>query len=208
MATEKFLDGFKRFQQDYFGNDNSLYASMKEGQPAKTMMVACCDSRSDPAIVTDCDPGDLFIVRNVANLVPPCEEAGQYHGTSAALEYAVNSLEVENIIVMGHANCGGIHALWEDDGTKKTQFIQPWILLAEEAKKKVKKTHEHADKPQQLTACEKEAVLVSLGNLLSFSWIKERVEQGSLKLHGWYFDVRAGELYCYQADKDEFVPVS
>lgn len=207
-STEKLTDGFKRFHKQYFGDDNRLYASMRDGQPAKTMMIACCDSRVDPAIMTDCDPGDLFIVRNVANLVPPCESAGHYHGTSAALEFAVNSLNVENIIVMGHANCGGIQALWDDDGTQTSQFIQSWVLIAEEAKNKVLATHGDAERIEQLSACEKEAVLVSLENLLSFKCIKERVEQGTLSLHGWYFDFRVGELYCYQATSDEFIPVS
>ena len=206
-SKEKLLDGFKRFQQQYFGDDSRLYDSMREGQPAKTLMVACCDSRVDPAILTDCDPGDLFIVRNVANLVPPCESDGHYHGTSAALEFAVNNLKVENIIVMGHANCGGIQALWDDDGTVKSQFIQPWVLIAERAREKVRKEHAEQDRQQQLIACEQEAVLVSLENLLTFKCIKERLEAGNLSLHGWYFDVRVGELFSYQAESGIFEKV-
>ena len=206
-STEKLIGGFKRFQQQYFGDDRRLYASMKQGQPAKTLMVACCDSRVDPAILTDCDPGDLFIVRNVANLVPPCENAGHYHGTSAALEFAVNSLQVENIIVMGHANCGGIKALWHDDGTTASQFIHPWVSIAQAAKDKVKASHLGKTIPEQLTACEQAAILVSLENLLSFSCIKERVEQGILSLHGWYFDVLMGELFSYRPEKGCFVAV-
>jgi len=203
--TQKLLAGFKRFQQQYFEGDCQLYASMKDGQPAKTLMIACCDSRVDPAILTDCDPGDLFIVRNVANLVPPCENAGHYHGTSAALEFAVNSLNVENIIVMGHANCGGIQALWQDDGSMSSQFIQPWVSIAERAKEKVKTQCCEQSPEQQLTACEQAAILVSLENLLSFTCIRERIEQGTLSLHGWYFDVRVGELQIYQPERDEFI---
>jgi len=206
-STEKLLEGFKRFQQEYFGDDSRLYASMKEGQPAKTLMVACCDSRVDPAILTDCDPGDLFIVRNVANLVPPCETGGHYHGTSAALEFAVNSLNVENIIVMGHANCGGIQALWEDDGSATSQFIQPWVSIAQRAKDKVKTECHDYSPEQKLAACEQASILVSLENLLSFSCIKERVDKGSLSLHGWYFDVRVGELLSYQPELDKFMTV-
>jgi carbonic anhydrase len=206
-STEKLIGGFKRFQQQYFGDDKRLYASMKEGQPAKTLMVACCDSRVDPAILTDCDPGDLFIVRNVANLVPPCENAGHYHGTSAALEFAVNYLQVENIIVMGHANCGGIQALWNDDGTTASQFIHPWVSIAQAAKDKVQASHKGLEISQQLTACEQAAILVSLDNLLSFSCIKERVAQGNLSLHGWYFDVRVGELLSYRSEQDQFIAV-
>ena len=205
--TQALLAGFKRFQQLYFEDDSRLYAKMKEGQPAKTLMVACCDSRVDPAILTDCNPGDLFIIRNVANLVPPCEQDGHYHGTSAALEFAVNSLNVENIIVMGHSNCGGINALWEDNGSTTSQFIQPWVSIAQRAKDRVKLQCGDQTPEQQLTACEQASILVSLENLLSFSAIKQRVEQGTLSLHGWYFDVRVGELQSYQPETGNFITV-
>jgi len=202
--THKLLDGFKRFKQNYFGNDKQLYASMKEGQPAKILMVACCDSRVDPAILTDCDPGDLFTVRNVANLVPPCEEDQHHHGTSSAIEFAVKGLQVESIIIMGHANCGGIKGLWESENLDDSQFIHRWVSIAQEAKEWVKVNH--ADKPNalQLKACEQRAVLVSLQNLMGFDFVRERVEQGTLKLHGWYFDLAAGELLCYNPETDQF----
>ncbi|MCX4186797.1 carbonic anhydrase [Methylophaga sp. OBS4] len=203
-TTDKLLDGFKRFKQTYFGDDSRLYASMKNGQPAKTLMVACCDSRVDPAILTDCDPGDLFTVRNVANLVPPCEDDNHYHGTSSALEFAVKGLEVENIIVMGHANCGGIRALWEGDGQAQSQFIHRWVSIAQPAKEWVKANYQQSSDAAQLKACEQRAVLVSLDNLLSFKCIRERVEQGSLSLHGWYFDLAAGELLCYNPVSGQF----
>ena len=206
-TTENLLAGFKRFQQEYFEGDNRLYASMKNGQPAKTLMIACCDSRVDPAILTGCNPGDLFIVRNVANLVPPCENDGHYHGTSAALEFAVNSLNVENIIVMGHANCGGINALWEDNGDKSSQFIESWVSIAQHAKDKVKLECNNRTQEQQLIACEQEAILVSLENLLSFPCIKERVEMGKISLHGWYFDIKDGNLFTYEPQENEFISV-
>lgn len=203
-TTEKLFDGFKRFKTRYFGDDSALYASMREGQPAKTLMVACCDSRVDPAILTDCDPGDLFTVRNVANLIPPCEHGGHYHGTSSALEFAVNALEVENIIVMGHANCGGIRALWQDNGHRDSQFIHQWVSIAQNAKSWVKIHHPNDSDADQLRACEQRAVLVSLENLLTFDCIRERVEKGSLSLHGWYFDLAAGELLSYNPLTDSF----
>ena len=114
-SLDELVAGFHRFQQRYFQSERKLYEKlMLQGQAPKVMVVACCDSRVDPAIVTDCDPGDLFVVRNVANLVPPCEEGGGYHGTSAALEFAVRCLRVEHVIVMGHTRCGGIRALLGD----------------------------------------------------------------------------------------------
>jgi carbonic anhydrase len=205
---ENLLAGFKGFQKEYFEGDNRLYASMKDGQPAKTLMIACCDSRVDPAILTGCNPGDLFIVRNVANLVPHSESAGHYDGTSAALEFAVNSLNVENIIVMGHANCGGINALWEGDGDEPSQFIQSWVSIAQRAKDKVQLESNTLSPKQQLRACEQEAILVSLENLLSFSFIKERVELGVLSIHGWYFDIKGGDILTYEPQQKKFISVS
>jgi len=203
-STEKLLDGYKRFQKQYFGNDSRLYESMKNGQPAKTLMVACCDSRVDPAILTDCDPGDLFTIRNVANLVPPSENDGHYHGTSAALEFAVNNLEVENIIVMGHANCGGIKALWDDDGSAQSQFIHSWVSIAESAKNWVKDKLVNASPEVQIKACEQRAILESLANLMTFSCVRERAENGTLSLHGWYFDISTGDLLCFNSNTGAF----
>ncbi len=203
-STTKLLDGFKRFQKEYFGDDNQLYASMKDGQPAKTLMISCCDSRVDPAILTDCDPGDLFIVRNVANLVPPCDDDGHHHGTSAALEFAVNNLEVENIIIMGHASCGGIKALWEDDGSQNSKFIHSWVSIAQSAKNWVKDKLTTAEPDVQLKACEQRAILESLANLMTFSCVQSGVEEGTLSLHGWYFDISAGELLCYNSETGAF----
>jgi len=203
-STDKLLDGFKRFQKEYFGDDDHLYASMKDGQPAKTLMISCCDSRVDPAIVTDCDPGDLFIVRNVANLVPPCDDDGHHHGTSAALEFAVNNLQVENIIIMGHASCGGIKALWEDDGAHNSKFIHSWVSIAQSAKDWVQDKLTNAEPEIQIKACEQRAILESLANLMTFSCVRKGIEEGTLSLHGWYFDISAGDLLCYSTDTGAF----
>lgn len=204
VQTDALIEGFERFKQRYFGDDQVLYDSMKTGQPAKTLMVACCDSRVDPAILTDCDPGDLFTVRNVANLVPPCENDQNYHGTSSAIEFAVEGLGVENIIVMGHANCGGIKGLWESDDLNDSQFIHRWVSIAQEAKEWVKTNHSEDSDAAQLKACEQRAVLVSLQNLLGYYFVRQRVENGSLGLHGWYFDMTAGELLCYNPASGQF----
>ncbi|NQY27768.1 MAG: carbonic anhydrase [Piscirickettsiaceae bacterium] len=203
-STDKLLEGFQRFKQQYFGDDSRLYASMEKGQPAKTLMVACCDSRVDPAILTDCDPGDLFTVRNVANLIPPCEQDHNHHGTSAALEFAVNGLEVENIIIMGHANCGGIKALWEESNDAQTQFIQPWVSIAQPAKDWVKNKLSTSSVDVQIKACEQRAILESLANLMTFDFISDRVKQGILSIHGWYFDISTGELLSFNPKTGAF----
>ncbi len=209
-STQKLIAGFKRFQQQYFGDDRQLYDSMISGQPAKTMMVACCDSRVDPAILTDCDPGDLFIVRNVANLVPPSELDGHHHGTSAALEFATIDLEVENIIIMGHANCGGIKALWNDaeTGQAQSEFIHHWVSIAKPAKDWVINKISSSSVEEKIKACEQRAILESLANLMTFSCVREKVELGTLSIHGWYFDIPTGELLYFNPQTGAFEPVN
>jgi len=203
-----FITGFGRFQKKYFSSDQDLYDQLKEGQQPKALVIACCDSRVDPAIVTDCDPGELFVVRNVANLVPPYETDGGIHGVSSALEFGVKSLNVEHIIVLGHALCGGITALMRGDLVEDgSEFIGPWMRIASRARTNV--LERLSDKPfdAQVRACEKTAILTSLENLITFPWIEERVNAGTLHLHGWYFDLINGALLGYDLDSDRFKPL-
>lgn len=197
------IEGFGRFRQNHFESDLFRRLS-KQGQKPKVLVLGCCDSRVDPVIILDCDPGDLFVIRNVANLVPPFENAGHYHGTSAALEFGVCGLGIEHIIVMGHAQCGGIRALMEGAPGDGQSFIKSWMKLAESAKERaLAKTQEGGDTAKE---CEKEAILASLANLMTFPWIKSRVEEGTLELHGWYFDIEEGTLLGYCDGK--FEPVT
>lgn len=204
---EKLVDGFKRFRSDNYEANRALFDRLtRQGQSPKTIVVGCCDSRVDPAIVTDCDPGDLFIIRNVANLVPPFETSGNYHGTSAALEFGVRNLEVEDIIVLGHARCGGIRALMSAMPGAEPQagFISGWMQVARNARNRVLSRMHGEPLEKQARACEQEAILVSLDNLLTFPWILERVAQKKLALHGWYFDMEHGELLRYDPDSNRF----
>lgn len=201
----KLIDGFKQFQERYFGEEKSLFANLKREQRPKTLVIGCSDSRVDPALLTGCDPGELFVVRNVANLVPPCEHDGSYHGVSAALEYAVCFLEVEHIIILGHSGCGGILALLEGASQgKSAEYIGKWVEIAGQARDIVKR--HMADKPRhiQAEACEQISVLISLENLLTFPWLKERVEAGTLFLHGWYVDISTGNLFSYLPSSGRF----
>jgi len=204
---DKLLEGFKRFRHNIYDENPGLFDRLtKQGQTPKTIVVGCCDSRVDPAIVTDCDPGDLFIIRNVANLVPPFETGGNYHGTSAALEFGVCNLEVENIIVLGHAQCGGIRALMKQAPGREQHegFVPGWMKVASNARNRVL-SRMHGEPPEkQQRACEQEAILVSLDNLLTFPWILERVAQKKLTLHGWYFDMAHGELLRFNPNNNIF----
>ncbi len=207
----KLVDGFRRFRREHFHTEDGLYQRLtREGQSPRIMVIACCDARVDPAIITDCDPGDLFVVRNVANLVPPNESGGHYHGTSAALEFAVRGLQVRHVVVLGHARCGGIRALLHDATGMgdSSQFIQPWMTIAAQARDAVL---EHGLDPLSDSAarqCEQNAIQISLGNLLSFPWISERVRDGALQLHGWYFDMDRGELLRFDSPTREFVSLT
>ncbi len=201
----KFIQGISRFQQQHFGNNPDLASELKDGQRPKALLIGCSDSRVDPALLTDCAPGDLFMVRNVANLVPPYETTHGYHGVSSALEYAVCFLEVSNIIVMGHSGCGGIGGLMETAAGKDVgEFIGKWVSIAAPARDKVLEKYPDKSPEEQLRACEKEAILVSLGNLVTFPWIKERVAKGLLALHGWYYNIGTGQLKYYNQFSGEF----
>jgi carbonic anhydrase len=196
---ERFITGFRSFQKDYFGPEGSRFKPLKQGQSPKTMIVGCSDSRVDPAILTNCSLGDIFTVRNVANLVPAFEENGGLNGVSAALEFAVCNLEVEHIIVLGHSQCGGINALMAGCcGCKAGGFISRWMSIAAPAREKVLAELAGKDSTLLQRAAEQASILLSLENLHTFPWIDKRVKDGALWLHGWYFDLTAGELLEYQ----------
>lgn len=202
-----FVAGFKRFQERYFSDDRDLFERLGRGQRPKAMIVACADSRVDPALLTGAAPGDVFVVRNVANLVPPYESGGSFASVPAALEFAVLSLGVEHIIVLGHAQCGGIHALMSGAGTSG-EFIGKWVGIAQRARERV--LAELPAKPPALQerACEQASILVSLENLMTYPWIARRVAAGTVHLHGWYFDIAEGELLCYNPARNAFAPVA
>lgn len=201
----KFIAGFERFRQDYFGGNHELFDRLRLGQNPDALVIACCDSRSDPALITNCSPGDLFVVRGVANLVPPYEPDDGHHGVSAAIEYAVLGLKVEHVVVLGHSQCGGIGAL-VDGGVQGAggEFIGRWMSICQaEVRAVLEATRDEPDAVRR-RACEQAAILVSLRNLMTFPWVRERVETGRLCLHGWYFDIRRGELWAYSPEDLRF----
>lgn len=195
MPIDRLIAGFKSFRETYYEKQPDFYRSLVEkGQKPDVMVIACSDSRVNPSIIAKAEPGELFIVRNVANLVPPYEPDSHYHGTSAAIEFAVRDLNVEHIIVLGHSHCGGIRCLCEGhEDAKNREFIDGWMSIVEQARDDSLKGE------AQLRNVEREAVKVSLDNLLTFPWVKRRVEDGRLKLHGWLFDLEAGELLAHEA---------
>jgi len=200
---DRLIAGYHRFRKTQWPERRDTYERLAEyGQSPRALVLACSDSRVDPTMIFGAAPGELFIVRNIANLVPPYQPDTNWHGTSAALEFGVRVLQVPDLIVMGHAMCGGIHALLNGVPAPAGDFLAGWIAIAEPAKRRVLECSP-AD-PQ--TACEHEAVRLSLRNLLSFPWIRERVESGKLRLHGAMYGIRSGVLTLLGED-GEFHPV-
>jgi carbonic anhydrase len=195
---ERLIEGYRRFRETAWRQHEDRFATLAErGQSPRALVIACSDSRVDPQMIFSAAPGELFVVRNVANLVPPYEPDAAYHGTSAAIEFAVRALEVPDIVVMGHAGCGGVAALLREAETGPVgDFIGPWMSMARPARERVLA----AGGDSLHTACEHETVKLSLANLLTFPWIKERVDAGRLRMHGAYFDIESGGLDHLQPD--------
>ena len=199
-------EGYKKFKMEHFEESNLYHDLVYYGQQPRALVVACCDSRVDPAIVTNCKPGELFVVRNVANLVPPYDNDPKHHGTSAALEFGVTNLNVSDIIVFGHSHCGGIRALMEQSEHPITQsFINAWMNIASTAKQQVLHQHPHESLDTQCHHCEKQSLLISLQNLKTFPWIAERVTTHRLSLHAWYFNLKTGMIETYQNEVKKFI---
>jgi carbonic anhydrase len=193
---DQLLDGYRTFRASTWPERKALFEQLAaRGQSPQTMVIACSDSRVDPTMIFNVAPGELFVVRNVANLVPPYMPDAEFHGTSAALEFGVNVLQVTDLIVLGHGMCGGIRALL-DPSLAPPEFVGPWMSIARRARDKVLACN--PVDPQ--TECEHEAVKVSLENLRTFPWIAAREADGTLKLHGASFDIRTGVLELLRPD--------
>jgi carbonic anhydrase len=206
-GIEALLRGFRKFREMYFGEAPGLYRGFRiRGQNPRFAVVACSDSRVDPAIVLQTEPGDMFAVRNVAALVPPCEVDGHYHGTSAALEFAVTELAVSHIIIIGHAHCGGIAAMVrkQEGGKVGGTFIDAWTDLLREARERALAGDPGLVGEALLRASERQSVLLSLDNLATFPFIRAAMAAGNLSLHGWYLNIFEGVLEIWNPDAEIF----
>ncbi len=207
-TIQRLIDGFRSFRDTYYTQNRALFdALVAGGQSPKVMLIGCADSRVDPLLITNAEPGDLFIVRNVANLVPPYQPDGHYHGTSAALEFAVRTLGVAHIVVLGHAQCGGVRALLDGPpaGEGTDDFVSAWMQIAAEARERARALLLTDEGRRR--ACEFETVKLSLANLMTFPWIRDAVGRGRLTLYGWYFDLERGRLQQLDHATQEFTDV-
>ena len=204
----ELIQGFHNFKEDYFLREREFFDQLVHGQRPKTLVIACCDSRVDPAILLGCRPGDLFVVRSIAAIVPDVEKAGEHDAVVSAVEYGVKHLHIENIVVMGHSNCGGIHGLLHPDTVANERYISRWLCLAHPVLEELE--HEDPNEPAPIRArrCEEGSVLMSIDNLLSYNWIKSRVDAGTLELHALYYDMANGTMNVWNAAKEDFEPAT
>jgi carbonic anhydrase len=210
MFPDHLADRFRRFRFRYYAPNLDHYAELANfGQNPDVMVVSCCDSRVDPETIFTAMPGELFVVRNVANLVPPYETTGMYHGVSAALEFAALNLRVKHIVVMGHSGCGGVRASLEEGAARQTeaQFISNWMSILDQGRDKVLADLDGRPLPEIRAALELEAVRTSLTNLRTFPCVQDLEGRGRLSLHGAYFDIATGALRVLNPVTNAFVAI-
>lgn len=197
-SFDKLIHGYEKFRDKYVHGDQSIMPYLSHyGQKPETMVIACCDSRVDPALILQCDPGDLFVVRNVANIIPPYEKDASHHGTSAALEFGVCFLKVKHIILLGHSQCGGIQGLLNQENLHQDDFITSWVSLIEHKFC----SHENVD------AYARDALHISHKNCLTFPWIEKRINAEELKIHLWFFDIQKGAILEFDHKKMLYKPL-
>jgi carbonic anhydrase len=205
---QRLIDGYGAFASGRLQSEQDRYRELAEhGQTPEIMVIGCCDSRVSPEVIFDARPGELFVVRNVANLVPPYETDGKYHGVSAALEFGVGVLKVKHIVILGHAHCGGIRAYAEDaEPISPGDFIGRWMSLMAPAAEKVG-ARGSMSRADYLERMEKASIVNTLDNLMTFPRLSKLIERGAVTLHGAYFGVAKGELSVLDRTTGEFRPV-
>ena len=203
---KKLLDGLVRFRQEDFEAHRSLFKELGSQQKPHTLFIACSDSRVDPNLITGTLPGELFIIRNIANLVPPYRETMEYAATTSAIEYAVQVLEVENIIVCGHSNCGGCAAGLKDPSELSSlPHTRKWLELAATVREQVLDAIPQDDTEAREWMMEQANVVEQLKHLLSYPYIRQRAESGRLALSGWHYIIETGEVFIYDRNSGEFL---
>jgi carbonic anhydrase len=204
-ALWRLVDGFDRFRVEHFDHDHDLYDTLLDGQKPEVMVIACSDSRTDPAIICGAEPGDLFVIRNVAALVPTYEPDGRPRGTSAAIEFGIKGLGVRHVIVLGHSFCAGVRCLLDHDhGANRFEFVSDWVAVAHEVRQEMDGLVTEADRGTVARRAEQAAVLASLRHLLTYPFIAERVAARQLALHGWYFHFGWGLLQAATGPEGPF----
>lgn len=209
-SYKKLCEGYKDFYKNEYLEHKELFDNLSDNQTPETLVISCSDSRVDASYITSAKPGEIFSIRNVANLVPPYEQDYEsYHGTSSAIEYAIKGLKVKNIIVLGHSDCGGIKALVKNNGSINCghEFVGHWVDIAKPAVEKTYKEKSNESFDEQVKFCEFESIKSSLENLMTYPFVKNACEKNNLTVHGWYFDIATGKLLSYDKDNGVWLEV-
>jgi len=209
-AIHTLVTNYRRFRRHQAQYNDLFDRLVKNGQTPKVLMIACCDSRINPNIILDAQPGDLFMFRNIANIVPPYQGDQRHHGTRAALEFSVLGLEVTDIIILGHSHCGGIRALMENTNVQTNntfQFVLEWMEIMRPIQQTVFAHHKSCSLDQQSHYCELASLLESYNNLETYPWIQQRLQNQQLFRHAWYFDLSTQTITSYQQDSKSFAPL-
>jgi carbonic anhydrase len=208
---QRLIEGVHKFQKDVFGNYRKLFRKLsQEGQNPHTLFITCSDSRVLAELITQSKPGDLFVVKNVGNIVPPANVRGDTNSTAAAIEFAVETLRVSDIVICGHSQCGAITAmLGKEPVSNSMPHLRDWLKLAAPVQETIKKDYAHLPEgAAKETAAAEENVLFGLDNLHSYSCVQERLMDGTLRLHGWFFKIATAELFAFDPETRQFLPLA
>ncbi|HVY49084.1 MAG TPA: carbonic anhydrase [Minicystis sp.] len=202
---QKLEAGIHHFQANYFASNRRLFEHLaREGQRPDTLFITCSDSRVVPNLITNAAPGELFIVRNVGNIVPPVER-GVWGGVSAAIEYAVEVLEVSDVIVCGHTSCGAIGAILHPERSADLKFVSRWLAASTSVPELIQRRYGHLEGDALTNAAVQENVLLQLENLRTFDFIARRLDAGTLKMSGWVFKIATGDVFAYDPGSEQFL---
>ncbi len=208
MNLQEYAEGNKLFRSYFKKNKEALLKLVTSGQSPKALFIGCSDSRVIPDLMVQSNPGDLFVIRNVGNFVPPFKPDEDFHSTASGIEYAVGVLKVEEIIICGHTHCGACKALYETIDDSSLIHTKKWLELGESAKTSaILSLGTNAPQEDLLRLTEKLSVIKQLENILTYPPVKKRFEDGTLTIHGWYYDIETGNIEYYNADKYEFLPL-
>ena len=203
---QKLVQGLHQFQKRIFSSHRELFERLEKGQTPETLFITCSDSRIDPNLITQTEPGDLFILRNVGNLVPRYQD--HIGSAAAAIEFAVTALHVKEIILCGHSNCGAMQAVMDPSSIERLPAMQAWMSHAAETGRLVRENYAHLEGEARFAATVEENVLVQLENLRTHPSVAAALEQGALRVHGWLYKIQTGEVFAYDAEQAQFMPLS
>jgi carbonic anhydrase len=203
---QKLVEGIHHFQSNVFGSEREFFARLADGQSPETLFITCSDSRINPNLLTNTRPGELFILRNAGNIVPPYGAANG--GEGATIEFAVAGLGVKDVVVCGHSHCGAMKGLLEPDGLNELPAVRTWLGHAETTRRIMRENYGHLEGQRLVTATVQENVLAQLENLRTHPSVAARLARGAIHLHGWVYKIETGEVFSYDHEVGQFVPLA